>query len=141
MGRMAATICIVCLMTASAAGALENTEANRLKEANRYLKATPPEEMVLDMAENMAKNMPEEKRGDFIEVMTKQLDLVSLRKTMLDAMVKHFTADELGALADFYGSPLGKSAMKKFGPYMGDVMPKLQADIMKAVSQFMQPGQ
>ena len=131
---------IVGLLTVSSVTALEDTEANRLAEANRYLTATPPEEMVADMAQNMSKTIPEARQEDFVNAMTKGLDMVSLRKTMLNAMVKHFTADELKALADFYGSPVGKSAMKKFGPYMADVMPQIQADVMKAVSQFMQPG-
>ena len=47
-------------------------------------------------------------------------------------MVKHFTTEELKALADFYGSPVGKSAMQKFGAYMADIMPVMQAEIMKA---------
>jgi hypothetical protein len=51
---------------------------------------------------------------------------------MTDAMVKHFTTEELKALADFYGSPVGKSAMQKFGAYMADLMPTMQAEIMKA---------
>ena len=136
--RRIAVICVTWIVAASAVGAVEDTEANRLKEANRYLTATPPEEMVADMAKNMAKTIPEPKRKKFIEVMTKGLDVESLRKTMVEAMVKHFTADELKALADFYGSPIGKSAMKKFGPYMAEVMPKFQADVMKAFTQFMQ---
>jgi hypothetical protein len=51
---------------------------------------------------------------------------------MTDAMVKHFTSEELKALADFYGSPVGKSAMQKFGAYMSDLMPTIQAEMMKA---------
>jgi len=51
---------------------------------------------------------------------------------MKESMVKNFTADELKALADFYGSPVGKSAMKKFGAYMADVMPSIQAEVEKA---------
>jgi hypothetical protein len=47
-------------------------------------------------------------------------------------MVKHFTTEELKALADFYGSPVGKSAMQKFGAYMADLMPIIQAEMMKA---------
>jgi hypothetical protein len=38
-------------------------------------------------------------------------------------------------LADFYGSPVGKSAMKKFGAYMADIMPVVQAEIMKAAAK------
>jgi len=48
-------------------------------------------------------------------------------------MVKHFTTRELSAMADFYGSPEGKSALEKFGPYMGDIMPMLQAEMQHAV--------
>jgi hypothetical protein len=50
-------------------------------------------------------------------------------------MVKHFTTDELKAPADFYGSPVGKSAMQKFGAYMADLMPVMQAEITKAAAK------
>lgn len=132
-------LALIVLISIAPVHGLENTEANRLAQGNRYLEATPPTEMISDMAKNMAQSMPEAKRAEFIEVMTKRLDLTSLRKTMLNSMVKHFTADELKALADFYGSPIGKSAMKKFGPYMSDVMPKIQQEVMKAFADFMSP--
>ena len=57
---------------------------------------------------------------------------------MTDAMVKHFTTEELKALADFYGSPVGKSAMQKFGAYMADVMPAIQAEMQKAQAKLNQ---
>jgi hypothetical protein len=41
-------------------------------------------------------------------MLTSQLDVAALTKAMTDAMIKHFTTDELKALADFYGSPVGK---------------------------------
>ena len=117
---------------------LADTQENRLAQANRYLTTMPPQEMVADMTKNMSQSLPEERRKEFIEVMTKHLDLVSLRKTMTESMVTHFTADELKALADFYGSEVGKAAMLKFGDYMGDVMPKLQKDVLKAFSKYME---
>jgi hypothetical protein len=117
---------------------LADTQENRLAQANRYLTTMPPQEMVSDMTKNMSQSLPEERRGEFVEVMTKHLDLVSLRKTMVESMVKHFTADELKALADFYSSTVGKAAMMKFGSYMGDVMPKLQEDVMKAFALYME---
>jgi len=43
-----------------------------------------------------------------------------------------------GALADFYGSPVGKSAMQKFGAYMADIMPTIEAEIMKAQAKLNQ---
>ena len=70
--------------------------------------------------------------------MTSQLDIAALTKAMIDSMVKHFTTEELKALADFYGSPVGKSAMQKFGAYMADIMPAMEAEIMKAQAKLNQ---
>ncbi len=123
------------LLLAAPAFALEDTPENRLAEAQRYLAATPPQEMIADMADQMAKNIPAEKRQEFKNLMTKHLDLEAFSAAMISAMVKNFTADELSALADFYGSPLGKSAMKKFGAYMADMMPEVQSEMMKAVTR------
>jgi hypothetical protein len=123
---------LVMLSIATAAFALDDTPANRTKEAERYLKATPPEDMMKDMADKMAMNMPPESRTEFKNLMTKHLDMAAVTKAIKDAMIKHFTTDELKALADFYGSPVGKSAMKKFGVYMTDAMPVIQTQILKA---------
>ncbi len=64
--------------------------------------------------------------------------IAALTKAMIDSMVKHFTTEELKALADFYGSPVGKSAMQKFGAYMADIMPAIEAEIMKAQAKLNQ---
>jgi hypothetical protein len=45
------------------------------------------------------------------------------------------TLDVEAALAAFYGSPLGKSAMQKLGAYMADIMPVVQVEIMKAAAK------
>ena len=120
------------LVAAGAArGATDSPEARR-HEAERYLQAVPPKALFEDMADKMAGSLPPEQRPQFKQLMTSQLDIAALTKAMSDAMVKHFTAEELKALADFYGSPVGKSAMQKFGAYMADLMPIMQAEIMKA---------
>ena len=108
------------MVTSAFAESLVDTKDNRLREAKRYLKATQPEEMMEDMAKNMAQNIPESERQEFIDLMTKHLDMKSFEKLMTDSMIKHFTAEELKALADFYSSPVGKSAMKKFGLFLQD---------------------
>ena len=91
-----------------------------------------------DMADKMAANLPLDRREQFKRMMTADLDIAALTKAMTDAMVKHFTTDELKALADFYGSPVGKSAMQKFGAYMADVMPAMQAEMLKAQAKLNQ---
>lgn len=109
-----------------------DTPETRRHEAERYPQATPPKALFEDMADKMAANLPPDQREQFKRMMTTQLDVAALTKAMTDAMIKHFTTDELKALADFYGSPVGKSAMQKFGAYMADIMPTMQAEILKA---------
>ena len=128
---------IVLLLAAASISSLlgqgiADTPENRRKEAQRYLETTPPKALFADLAEKSAGNLPPDQREAFKEMLTSKLDIDAVTKAMVDAMVKHFTADELKALADFYGSPIGKSAMSKFGEYMADIMPTIQAEMLKA---------
>src|SRR5438067_13518855 len=109
-----------------------DTPETRRHEAERYLQAIPPKALFEDMADKMSANLPPDQRAQFKAAMTSQLDIPAITKAMTEAMVKHFTTEELKALADFYGSPVGKSAMQKFGAYMSDLMPTIQAEMMKA---------
>jgi Uncharacterized protein conserved in bacteria (DUF2059) len=115
-----------------------DTPEKRHHEADRYLQAIPPKALFEDMADKMATNLPADQRQQFKQMMTKDLDIAALSKAMTDAMVKHFTTEELKALADFYGSPVGKSAMQKFGAYMADLMPVIEAEMMKAQAKLNQ---
>jgi hypothetical protein len=135
MSKIGMVAALVLVMLAGSVWAIDDIPENRSKEADRYMAATPPKEMFQDAAEQMAKNLPVKQRREFKNLMTKHLDIPALEKTMKEGMIKHLTADELKALADFYGSPVGKSAMKKFGVYMAEVMPSIQAEIMKALAK------
>ena len=115
-----------------------DTPETRRKEAERYLQVSPPKALFEDMADKMAETLPADQREQFKKVMTTQVDIAALSKAMIDAMVKNFTTEELKALADFYGSPVGKSAMQKFGAYMADVMPAIQAEMLKAQAKLNQ---
>jgi len=115
--------------------ALEDTPANRDQQADRYLAAMPVKEMMDDMVKQMSKFIPEAQRQKMQDVITKHLDTAAVEKAIKEAMIKNFTADELKALADFYSSPVGKSAMKKMGAYMADVMPAIQKEMGKAMEK------
>jgi hypothetical protein len=115
-----------------------DTPETRRREAERYLQVNPPKALFEDMTDKMAANLPPDQRQQFKRVMTTQPDIPALTKAMTDSMVKHFTTEELKALADFYGSPVGKSAMQKFGAYMADIMPTIEAEIMKAQAKLNQ---
>ena len=133
MHKLLVSFVLVALaVSTSAAFAAADTPETRRKEAERYLQATPPKAMFEDMADKMSVNLPPDQRDQFKQMMTSRLDIAALTRAMTDAMVKHFTTEELKALADFYGSPVGKSAMQKFGAYMADLMPTIQTEMMKA---------
>jgi hypothetical protein len=102
----------ICFQVTSLIAATDTPETRR-REAERYLQATPPKAMFEDMADKMSANLPPEQRAQFKQAMTSQLDIPALTKAMTDAMVKHFTTEELKALADFYGSPVGKIGYAK----------------------------
>jgi hypothetical protein len=112
--------------------ALEDTPENRGQEADRFLKAMPAKEMLEDMTKQMLKFVPESQRQKMQEAV-KNIDFTAVEKAMKDSMMKTFTVDELKALADFYNTPVGKSAMKKMGAYMADLGPTLQQETMKAM--------
>lgn len=128
----------VTLVTSSVCVLGADTPETRRHEAERYLQANPPKALFEDMADKMAANLPPDQREQFKRMMTSDLDIAALTKAMTDSMVKHFTTEELKALADFYSSPVGKSAMQKFGAYMADIMPAMQAEIIKAQAKLNQ---
>jgi hypothetical protein len=133
--KMKLQVCVLVVLTFCAWSPVysaTDTPETRHHEADRYLQAVPPKALFEDMADKMATNLPADQRQQFKQMMTKDLDIAALSKAMADAMVKHFTTEELKALADFYGSPVGKSAMQKFGAYMADLMPIIEAEMMKA---------
>lgn len=125
-------LALLALVIATPCLAIEDTPANREKEADHYLAVSSPGEMMNEMVMAAAKRMPDGQKEKFIEMMTKNFDVAALTKAMKENLVKVFTADELKALADFHGSALGKSATKKMGTYMTDMMPAIQSEMKKA---------
>jgi len=112
----------------------------RLKAAKRYLQVAPMSKMVNDSILEMAQRVPPVKRAEFIKYMNVVMRVDFLEKVALEGMVKTFTTKELKALADFYGSEVGRSIMSKFGIYMAEVMPVLQQEIQRALQELQKEG-
>lgn len=129
----------VFLTISSMAVAMEDTPENRQQQVDRYLQAVPPQAVFEDLMSKMFNNLPADQRELFVVDMSKGFDFEALTTLMRAAMVKTFTADELGALADFYGSPVGKSAMSKMGSYMAafmaEFMPIMAAEMAKITAE------
>ena len=114
---------------------LPDNPENRVAAAKKSLEAMPPKELLQGMATRFAPNLPEKDRKAFLEVMdSAELEKAATR-IMEEGMAKNFTVGELNAMAAFYGSPEGKSAAKKFGPYMAGVMPQIQQEVKKAMDE------
>ncbi|WP_333815447.1 DUF2059 domain-containing protein [Tabrizicola sp.] len=56
-----------------------------------------------------------------------------MEELMIASSAKHFTAEELQALIDFYKSEHGAAVMAKMQPYMQDFMGQMMPDIMTAM--------
>lgn len=115
-------------------------EADKQAAMERYLRAVPMTKMMDDTYTQMAKQVPAELRPRFIADMRSVIRIDRIEQLARSAMLKTFTADELNALADFYSSKHGASAMSKFGVYMADIMPPLMQEIQRAVQELQSTG-
>jgi len=111
----------------------EDTPANREESGKKYFKVVSPQDMMKDMVANIALTLPEADRSMYIDTMIKNLDLKKIEDIMGKAIVKNFTVKEIDAMAAYYGTPEGKSTMKKFGTYMADLMPELNKEVYKSM--------
>ena len=125
-------IAFIALALCASAVSAQDSLADRKAAAAKYQSVMPMTKMLEDSYSELAKQLPQDKRADFIAKMKQTIRVDTLERIALDSMIKTFTADELNALADFYGSKLGRSAIQKFGIYMGQVMPAIQAEIQRA---------
>ncbi len=133
MKKIQLIIPLIAFLLPGLACALDDTPENRAAQVERYMRAVPPEDLMQDMATNMANTLPPEHREDFERLMLVYVDNDRIIEAMKESMIKHFTADELAAIAELYESPAGKSAMDKMGVYMADVMPIIMAEMRKAM--------
>jgi hypothetical protein len=134
--RLAAVLVVVALPALAGAQApADDTPAARREAAMRYLAAVPVESMLDDMTNGIAQQVQPDRREEFVTLMKKLTPVDRLKALTLEGVARHFTVTEIDALTRFYGSPEGKSIMKKFGPYMGELMPQIQAEVLRALQK------
>ena len=110
-----------CVDQSSTSGSVADTPANRKAAAQRYLKAMPPQGMLHNVIINMTDKLPEKDRQRFLQAQNDKGLVQKVYDISERALIKNFTPDELNAMANFYGSPAGKSARPKFSPYMMEI--------------------
>ena len=115
-----------------------DTREGRLAAAHRYLEVARPEAMIDNIVNAIASqgNLSIEQAEFSTEIMA-ILDIEAMKAVMVEAMVKHFTAAELHALADFFERPEGQAIMRKMGAYSAEVMPFVQQQTIKAITEIL----
>ena len=114
---------------------VQNIFANDSKEARtqaaeRYLAVVPISQLLDDTFREMSKSLPEALRDGFVAQMRIVVRADVLETATRASLVRHFTVDELNAMAEFYSSLNGARAMRKFGAYMAGVMPAVQEEMI-----------
>jgi hypothetical protein len=131
--------------TSQPAKPLPDTPENRTAVAKRYLEAMPPKEMLREVANRVGPKFPENEQQIFKQVMASPAMEKAAYCITLEALVKNFTVGELQAMVDFFGSPEGQAAYKKFGMYMSETIPLIQQEVKDSMAalkkQQTPPGQ
>ena len=111
----------------------QDTPASRQAAMERYLHVVPMAKMMEDTYSELAKQVPPEQRNEFVSAMRKLVSIDKIKNIAKQSMLRTFTTNELNALADFYSSEHGASAMRKLPAYTADIMPPLMQEIERAV--------
>ena len=118
-----------------------DSEESRQAAAKQYLELVPPQELLAEMSDKVVKMLPEKDQKVFLEVMKGKSMQEATYRITLNALVKHFTVNEIKALTAFYGSPEGKSVRHKLGDYMADVMPQVHQEMIATLQKVEQEQQ
>jgi hypothetical protein len=135
MRRVGTIAMLVLLLPAAVAAQSPDTPEARRQAVRRHLAAVPIEGLLDDTINALAVQIPEARRPEFIGLMKKMVVPDTVRAMTLETMPRYFTVAEIEAMTTFYGSPEGISIMKKFGPYMGELMPRIQGEVLRALQK------
>lgn len=130
--------------TVTAAKAVQQKDddnAARVKQAELFLKVSPPQDLVAQMMSSLATSPRVKLSEADIKSIESTFDYSTLRKAMLDALVKNFNVDELKTMTQLYGSPSGQAVIHKMPGYLADLGPVLQQQLREHVGDFLKKRQ
>lgn len=101
--------------------------------AEELMAIVPPHIMFAQLAEPYAQayTAPYAKEKAHANFM-RNVDTRAVDRIIRDALLKHFTEEELKALAAFYSTPEGRSCMAKVAPFAADVVPACSHEATQA---------
>ena len=129
--RRVVALVIFLIGSSASAWAMEDSQENRLAQALRYVE-------LYDFKAMFGEMMTSSAMGDQRAVASKDLakmDFDKIKAAYLAAMTQVYTADELAACADFYGTPLGRSILSKQAKFNIAIVPGLKEETDRVFSQ------
>jgi len=123
-------------LSPTGASAMPDTPTNRRAQAIEYERAVPVERMLDASIAQMAALLPPEHRAPFTENARQEINPEPLRGIMLESLTETFSADELAAMAAFFGSDEGRSVATKMTRYMHRVMPPMLEQVQAAATRY-----
>lgn len=108
---------------------------NRIAAAKHYVKEISIQNIFQSVVYEMAMEIPEKKREEFMKFMDKAFQIQELENVVVTTMVKHFSLNEIEALSDAENTLEDLSMRKKFNTYIADVMPLIEQEIIRALKE------
>jgi hypothetical protein len=124
----------VILVSATCWG-LEDTPANRSREADRLISTNRIQEGMHQAIDHIAQILPIGMRKTFKDQMIANIDISTLERAMKEGMIKHFTVEEIQALANFGTSSASGSLVDKHEAYTLEVMRAFGESIEAALAK------
>ena len=134
-----AVICLAstllgCHPTAPTTNDVLDTPENRLIAARAYIKCVPTSTFTEAALRQLATRREPAQQKEFQRFLSGELRTRVIEDATVNALVRHFTAEEIAALAQFNSSPEGQSIQRKLSAYMADVLPPIQTEINRVLA-------
>lgn len=108
--------------------------------AQTYLKQIPADMQVQAVLKNMAEKVSPEKREEFLKIAKETIVVEKLNADAEHALASTFTADELKAMTEFFGSEKGRTIMTKMALYQQQLLPTVNEMVTKLMIRLQEAG-
>ena len=135
VARVTTMLLLALAVSTAAAAQSSDTTAARRAAAQRYVSTIPSESVFDEMVATLSQQVPSDRREEFVTLMRKLVPIDAMQAVTIEAMSRHFTVEEIDAMTRFQGSPEGKAIMGKLGSYMGELMPQIQREVLRALDK------
>jgi hypothetical protein len=115
-----------------ATGIAEDTLGARLAAAERYASSIDFDHWYEEFLGFELRKLDDRQRIGALKLIKEELRPQTVRNIIVNAMVQVYTAEELNALADFYATPLGRSALQKMPQAYKVMAPAIEQEVSRA---------